>query len=494
MKYFGKKLIINPQKLCLLFYEWVNIKQKIIFSTEIHFKWMWMCVLYILFTNRLSSLHQLEPNAVCTKIDYFYSIANFICMQEQHEKPPKIYILYEVNPVEGFNLRRDVYIRLAVFTKYLRTQSGYERTTLVLPPFQRLYHWKSADIEQSLIYWNHFFNLNDLKKFTNVIDIWEYFNEIRRQHLHHHHHHHHIDNIQINHLIKLTNFPDMFESGKFVEKFEISKIKNRHKTNSVYGYQNITIERENIVNYQGSAMMLHKLLLQIRSNHTETIQNYYSIVIRNAEIVLHDHWGNEEFWLARRSMRFSKHLVETANNYRKLRFGSDDASDLVQRPANWLDERPYRGARGGNYLCAHIRRADFVYGREQTTPSLRSVATQIKLKLNELQLDKVFVSSDCSRPEYKDLKSYLRRAKLYRFTADTFVERNALKDGGIAIVDQIICSHARYFMGSQESTFTYRIYEEREILGFPKDATFNTLCKNEDGSDCEKNSVWPIVY
>lgn len=396
-----------------------------------------------------------------------------------------IYILYEVNPVEGFNLRRDVYIRLAVFIKHLRRQPGYEHTTLVLPPFQRLYHWKSTDIAQSLLFWNHFFHLNDLKKFTAVIDMWEYFQEMRK-------HRPKSDTVVIDHLIKLTNFQDMFESGKFVEKFEITRIKNRHKASHLYGYQNVTIERENIVNYQGSAMMLHKLMQQIRPDRFE--DDVYSVAIRNAEIVLHDHWGNEEFWTARRSMRFSERLVRIASEYRQLRFDSNDTVDMVQRPTSWLDERPYRTARGGAYVCAHIRRADFVYGREQTTPSLRSVATQIKRRLNDLHLDKVFIASDCSKHEYKDLKTFMRRANLYRFAPDSFAERDALKDGGIAIVDQIICSHARYFIGTQESTFTYRIYEEREILGFAKDATFNTLCKNEDESDCERNSIWPIMY
>lgn len=53
----------------------------------------------------------------------------------------------------------------------------------------------------------------------------------------------------------------------------------------------------------------------------------------------------------------------------------------------------------------------------------------------------------------------------------------------------------RYFMGTFESTFTYRIYEEREILGFPSETTFNTLCKSSQETDeCSKNSVWPIVF
>merc|ERR1711874_42629 len=66
-------------------------------------------------------------------------------------------------------------------------------------------------------------------------------------------------------------------------------------------------------------------------------------------------------------------------------------------------------------------------------------------------------------------------------------------DGGVAIIDQSICSHARYFIGSYESTFTFRIQEEREIHGFPTKKTFDMLCA--DGKfDCEKGSVWKIEY
>lgn len=63
-----------------------------------------------------------------------------------------------------------------------------------------------------------------------------------------------------------------------------------------------------------------------------------------------------------------------------------------------------------------------------------------------------------------------------------------LQDGVVAIVDQTICSHSRRFMGSLESTFTFRIQEEREIFGFEVDATFKLFC--EDGKfNCEKGSV-----
>lgn len=66
-------------------------------------------------------------------------------------------------------------------------------------------------------------------------------------------------------------------------------------------------------------------------------------------------------------------------------------------------------------------------------------------------------------------------------------------DGQIAIIEQIICSYARYFIGTHESTFSFRIQEEREILGFPTESTFNRFC-GDDEKDCQKPSVWKIVY
>lgn len=102
-----------------------------------------------------------------------------------------------------------------------------------------------------------------------------------------------------------------------------------------------------------------------------------------------------------------------------------------------------RKAKGGNYLCAHLRRADFLHGREETTPSLRSAAAQIMHKLKELDLKTVFVSSDCTGQEYRNFKSFLSRYRVTKFKPSSSDERDQLKPGGIAIVDQIICSHAR---------------------------------------------------
>ena len=55
-----------------------------------------------------------------------------------------------------------------------------------------------------------------------------------------------------------------------------------------------------------------------------------------------------------------------------------------------------------------------------------------------------------------------------------------LNEGQLAIIDQIICSKANYFLGTRESTFTFRIQEERELLGFDSGSSFDRFCDKLD--------------
>lgn len=81
--------------------------------------------------------------------------------------PSARYLLYDVNPPEGFNLRRDVYIRIA---SLLKTLLKTEEWVLVLPPWGRLYHWQSPDIHQVRIPWSDFFDLPSLNRNIPVIE------------------------------------------------------------------------------------------------------------------------------------------------------------------------------------------------------------------------------------------------------------------------------------------------------------------------------------
>lgn len=80
------------------------------------------------------------------------------------------YLLYSVNPGEGFNLRRDVYMRAATLVKELRKTEDW---VLVLPPWSNLYHWKTKYLQESLK-WEKFFDVPSLSEYVPVIEFDDY--------------------------------------------------------------------------------------------------------------------------------------------------------------------------------------------------------------------------------------------------------------------------------------------------------------------------------
>lgn len=163
-----------------------------------------------------------------------------------------VYILYSVNPVEGFNLRRDVYLRFAIFLKKLRLLKEYSNAQIVLSPFHHLYHWKSH-FRQSNIFWNHFFDLESLKLFTNVIDMFEFFDIIHkttgRQ------------TVDISETYVLQQYDTMFENGIFIDKFdEVSCQRNEYDNYHFLEYYNITEKTITCLRFQGSASLLVKVM------------------------------------------------------------------------------------------------------------------------------------------------------------------------------------------------------------------------------------------
>ena len=77
-----------------------------------------------------------------------------------------------MNPPEGFNLRRDVYIRMASLVKTLRKDG--DDWVLVLPPWGRLYHWQSPDLHQVRIPWGEFFSLPSLQANVPVVEFEDF--------------------------------------------------------------------------------------------------------------------------------------------------------------------------------------------------------------------------------------------------------------------------------------------------------------------------------
>lgn len=188
------------------------------------------------------------------------------------------------------------------------------------------------------------------------------------------------------------------------------------------------------------------------------------------------------------------------NRFRSEYLNSTDIHDRTFLADDWTKaEHLSDQALGGPYLSIHLRRQDYVKARPTHVPSLEHAARQVCHHLLRLNLSIVFIATDADENEIDEVRQHafkichISTDQILTYRPDGKILEKIL-DGGKAIVDQWICAHARYFIGSYESTFSFRIQEDREIFGFAKDSTFNRLCGDNEGLSCEKSTVWPIVY
>lgn len=94
-------------------------------------------------------------------------------------------------------------------------------------------------------------------------------------------------------------------------------------------------------------------------------------------------------------MRFSSRLYSLANDFRRVHLLSGDDGDLTHMTDDWRDEGPREmPAKGGNYICGHLRRQDFLWGRPEDVPSLKVAAKQLKKIAKSLGISNIFIASD----------------------------------------------------------------------------------------------------
>ncbi|XP_054927441.1 GDP-fucose protein O-fucosyltransferase 2 isoform X1 [Dermacentor andersoni] len=341
---------------------------------------------------------------------------------------PRKYLLHDVNPGEGFNLRRDVYMRVARLVAALNADSHQEKWTLVLPPWGPLYHWRSKDVgSQSKIRWEEFFDINSLAGYVPVMEFEDYIHSIGKL---------------IDKIFFLQHYPSTFTSSTWVEKYEESPCleetgyyeeSDGEYSGWFWGYYDVTSKEVACLYVQGSGSTL-KPLLQEHSNYT-------AIMLDRAEVILHDNFGDPVYWEIRRSMRFSKRLRDVADKFRRDFLNSDEERDGTVLEEDWkVVANRTKHALGGPYLAVHLRRQDYVKSRPKDVPDLKWAAEQIQVLLEKQGLKKVFVATDAGDEEFQALKTYLPEAVRFEPSKEL---RKELKDGGLAIVDQWIAAHAR---------------------------------------------------
>ncbi|XP_050407404.2 GDP-fucose protein O-fucosyltransferase 2 [Patella vulgata] len=410
--------------------------------------------------------------------DTAFDAGNGVSMTFAEAKAPR-FLLYNVNYGEGFNLRRDVYMRIANLVRVLNEEEPW---ILVLPPWGRLYHWQSKDIKnQNRIRWSLFFDVYSLKKFAPVVEFEEFLTMSKEP--------------VIDEVYYLQNYKEGWTEWEEKMDFRPCNENNHYYWKNFetgkwdswfFGYEDqVTASKFQCVSFMGHASFLKPFLLK---NTTAR-----SVMIERAETVLHDQFGNSEYWQARRSMVFSTTLRDIGNEFRAKYLDSTDEKDNTIFEEDWTKmKRKHGEAKGGQYIGVHLRRKDFLR-TSRHLPSLKHAAKQIEKLLIKYNLSKVFIATDAPRDEFEELSEYLSDFEVLAFNPTSEV-REEYKEGGLAIIDQWICAHARYFIGTEESTFSFRIQEEREILGFDPEMTFNRLCDDKEKFDCEKSSKWTITY
>uniref|UniRef100_A0A8C9JW21 GDP-fucose protein O-fucosyltransferase 2 n=1 Tax=Panthera tigris altaica TaxID=74533 RepID=A0A8C9JW21_PANTA len=357
---------------------------------------------------------------------------------------PSRYLLYDVNPPEGFNLRRDVYIRVA---SLLKTLLKTEEWVLVLPPWGRLCHWQSPDIHQVRIPWSDFFDLPSLNRNIPVVEYEQFIageaaEVVVRTHVH----------LGFTGFLcenQRTEAPGiLFSRGWF------------------WGYEETRALNVSCLSVQGSASIMAPVLLRNTSAR--------SVMLDRAENLLHDHYGGKEYWDTRRSMVFAKHLRAVGDEFRSKYLNSTDEADRIPFEEDWTKMKVKLGSSlGGPYLAVHLRRKDFIWGHREDVPSLDGAVKKIRGLMKTHQLDKVFVATDAVR---KGTWLRLRPRPTHR-------------EGGLCVT----VPRGRFFIGTSVSTFSFRIHEEREILGLDPRTTYNRFCGDLEEA-CEQPTHWKVAY
>nr|AEW22975.1 protein O-fucosyltransferase B [Schistosoma mansoni] len=501
----------------------------------------------------------------------------------------KRYLFYDVFYGEGFNLRRDVYIRVANTVRLLRDPSQIpdfalhninvknltgDDWILVLPPWGPLPHWfNDRSYERytnhsyfnnwSGIPWSMFFDLNSLSLFIPVMDLIEFqrSNVLDSQQS--------LLNRSSNHLLTVDLALQLVR-GDFNRQLEQYSNDNDRKVDfcpfelrKSYRLNDSTLSSSSSSSFsrpmelfEGNSFNLQNgilpmtasaydcitgdlepihlapFLIQLIQNSKKPITTLY---LGSAQSIIHGHWSewSQEYWTVRRSITIANHLRDIGDNYRETYLHSNDISDRTVSPSivehlgpgsNWLRSQwPLSPALGGPYVAVHWRRGDFVTTSTSATTTTTTVTTtsrspnsvlaaqqilnavKIFNQYEDHYIDTIYLATDADKKELENLKSLLYPLQIFHFEPTEF-EWISYGPGGSAIIDQWICAHARYFIGTSSSTFTFRIIEERSIMGFLSNTTLNNLCPNgpihlyqpyhyyTDSSTCQSLTEWPVIY
>ncbi len=142
----------------------------------------------------------------------------------------------------------------------------------------------------------------------------------------------------IDSVLYLQHYAEGWTDGKFEEKFDyrdcieepryIKEERSGLYTGWFWGYAKMRSKAFHCLSVQGTTAVISELIRELDAK---------SVMLNRGENLLHDYFGDENYWSARRSMRFSSPLVEVANAYRTSELGSTDERDKTEPGERWED-------------------------------------------------------------------------------------------------------------------------------------------------------------
>ena len=171
-------------------------------------------------------------------------------------KLDKRYLIHDVDPEEGFNLRRDVYVRVANMMKLLREKQNW---VLVVPPWRKLDHWRSP-IEQNALPWRTFFDLESLNRYVPVIEFEDFVKETGES--------------GIDEILYLQEYAEGWEDEHWEEKVDdrdcidrpvYYKDQDGFYRGYFWGMDNVFARKFKCVSVQGTSAILVSLLEKTKS-------------------------------------------------------------------------------------------------------------------------------------------------------------------------------------------------------------------------------------
>jgi hypothetical protein len=144
-------------------------------------------------------------------------------------------------------------------------------------------------------------------------------------------------------------------------------------------------------------------------------------------------WDSPVYHQLLGALTFAPDLVRVAEEFRRAH----------------LDDEPY--------LAAHIRATDFKYHHPGSVLTIPQYAARLKEAMEARALRRVFIATNMVKEELVQLRALL---DVVTFTSRQQTVLRRMHVGQVATVDQILCTSAAHFIGTEHSFFTNTIHDE----------------------------------